>query len=143
MQKNQGRIFFFGMIIVVIVLFFYIQDKDTLFTQFTTQFSDVNWDEMEEVNIVKNSVPIILLEDLGDYCIVYAKAFELIIDHQYFVRSGDLIRELNYDRENATITIACEMLQGEKSRLHVWYVLEEAEKHAEKYEYFITVWEET
>ena len=143
MEKKQSKIFFFGMIIVVIAIFFYVQDKDTLFTQFTSQFSDVNWDEVKEVDIVKNSVPIILLEDQGDQCIVNANAFELIIDHQYFVRSSDLIRELNYDRESSTLTIACDMLVGEKSRLHVWYALEEAEKHAEKYEYFVTVWEET
>jgi len=35
------------------------------------------------------------------------------------------------------------MIVGEKSRLNVWYMLEESPNHPTKYEYFITEWEET
>jgi len=146
MRKNKEIIFFIGMVIVVIAGFFYVQDKNTLFTQLTDkaseQFSDVNWNEVLSRNIVKNSIPIVLISDHGDQCIVDAKNFYLIVDHNYFERSDDLIRELNYDRENNVLTIACDMLQGEKSRLNVWYALEESERHANKYQYFVTVWEE-
>jgi len=146
MKKKRDIIFFIGMIIIVIAGFFYVQDKNTIFTQLTDQVSEqlsgVNWNEVLPRNIVKNSIPIVLISDHGDQCIMDAGNFELIIDHSYFVRSGDLSRELNYDRENNVLTIACDMLQGEKSRLNVWYALEESESHANKYEYFVTVWEE-
>jgi len=151
MKKKKEIIFFIGMVIIVIAGFFYVQDKNTMFTQLTgqvseqlsEQLSDVNWNEVTQRNIVKNSIPIVLITDHGDQCIVDAGDFNLIIDHNYFERSGDLIRELNYDRENNVLTIACYMLQGEKSRLNVWYVVEESETHANKYEYFVTAWEET
>ncbi len=146
MRKNKEIIFFIVMVIVVIAGFFYVQDKNTMFTQLTgqvsEQLSDVNWNEVFERNIVKNSIPIVLISDHGNQCIVDAKNFYLIVDHNYFERSDDLIRELNYDRENNVLTIACDMLQGEKSRLNVWYALKESERHANKYEYFVTVWEE-
>ncbi len=67
----------------------------------------------------------------------------MIIDHQYFVRSDELANKLQFDRENQTFILPCDELAGEKSRLNVWYVIPEAKKHAEKYEYFITEWEET
>jgi len=147
MKKKKEIIFFIVMVIMVIAGFFYVQDKDTMFTQLTgevsEQLSDVNWDEVLPRNIVKNSIPIVLIADQGDECIVDAGDFNLIVYHNYFVRSDDLIRELNYDQENNVLTIACDMLQDEKSRLNVWYALEESESHANKYEYFVTIWEET
>jgi len=146
MRKNKEIVFFIGMVIVVIAGFFYVQDKNTLFTQLTgevsEQFSDVKWNEVLPRNIVKNSVPIVLISDHGNQCIVDAKDFYLIVDHNYFLRSDELVRELNYDRENSELTIACDMLQGEKSRLNIWYALDESERHANKYDYFVTVWEE-
>ena len=146
MRKNKEIIFFIGMVIVVIAGFFYVQDKNTLFTQLTDkaseQLSDVNWNEVLPRNIVKNSVPIVLISDHGNQCIVDTKDFYLITDHNYFLRSDELVRELNYDRENNVLTIACDLLKGEKSRLNVWYALEESERHANKYQYFVTIWEE-
>lgn len=147
MKKKKELLFLIGMIIVVIAGFFYVQDKSTIFTQLTgqlsEQLSDVNWDEVKPRNIVQNSIPITLISDQGNQCVVSADNFDIIVDHVYFVQSNDLIRELNYDRENNVLTIACDMLQGEKSRLNVWYALEESENHANKYQYFVTTWEET
>jgi len=143
MTNRNEKIFVLGMVGLVLFAFFYIQSEDSIFTFVVDQFTKVSWDEITERNIVKNSIPIILISNQGNQCLVDAKDFDLIIDHQYFVRSDALIRALNYDRENKVLTIACDILQGEKSRLNVWYALEEAEKHPNKYEYFVTVWEET
>ena len=34
------------------------------------------------------------------------------------------------------------MLEGDKSRLNVWYVIEESSTHSKKFQYFVTPWEE-
>jgi len=106
-------------------------------------FSAPIWDEVRERDIVKNSIPIIYQENLkGGDCSVYAENFDIIIEHKYFVRGEELADKLNYDKEKNTLIISCDKLYGEKSRLNVWYVLEESPKYPEKYEYFITKWEE-
>ena len=105
-------------------------------------FTAPNWDEVHERNIVKNSIPIELLDETNQGCTVIATNFNQIIDQNYFVRSDQLANELKYDRENDTLIIPCELIQNEKSRLNVWFAITESPKHAEKYEYFITDWEE-
>ena len=142
MTKKQEKIFALVMGIVVILGLVYFQDSNTLFNQAIDQFSPVDWDEIEERHIVKNSIPIILLEEIGDQCKVSSKKFNLIVDHEYFIHSDELVQKLNYDRENGTLLIACDLLLGEKSRLNVWYVVEESPIHAEKFEYFVTAWNE-
>jgi hypothetical protein len=142
MPKNQ-KIFVIVAVGLVIIGLFYSFNSDTVFSKFFEQFDPVDWDEVKPREIVKNSIPIILVEDIDGKCKVHGEKFDLLIDHQYFVRSNELAEKLQYDRENKTLIIPCEELQGEKSRLNVWYVIPEAEKHATKYEYFITEWEET
>ena len=143
MANRNEKIFVLGMVGLVLFAFFYIQNDESVFTFVVDKFTKVNWDEIKERNIVKNSIPITLISDQGSQCLVNAENFDLIVDHEYFVRSDVLIRELNYDRENNVLTIACDMLQGEKSRLNVWYALEETKRYSNNYEYFVTAWEET
>ena len=57
------------------------------------------------------------------------------------MRSAELANELNFDRDSATLTLNCNLLAGEKSRLDIWYVTEESGKDSKKYEYWITPWE--
>jgi len=141
--KKNDLLFLLGIgVVIVLVLMFTSVEKSMLFV-FLEQFSKVDWNEVKERNIVKNSIPIIFLEEKGSSCIVNADNFDLIISHEYFERSTDLERELNYDGENKTLLVSCDLLDGEKSRLHVWYALKESEKHATKYGYFITPWNVT
>ena len=128
---------------LVIFTLIYVQVPNSLLNSVLNQFAEVNWDEVKERDIVKNSIPITLLENLGDKCKVDAHNFDYIIDHEYFIRANELARELNYDRENATLLLPCDRLEGEKSRLNVWYALEESPKHSKKYQYFVTQWTET
>jgi len=141
-SKNQ-KIFVIIAIGLVVVGAYYSINSDTLFGKFLDQFSPVNWDEVRERDIIKNSIPIILLETKNSDCKVHGEKFDLIIDHQYFIRSNELVQKLQYDREEKTLIIPCDELVGEKSRLNVWYMLEESPNHPTKYEYFITEWEET
>ncbi len=139
---NQ-KIIFFILLPIVIVISFYFYSSDSITGTIYEYFSEPVWDEVLERNIVKNSIPIIYQANLnGGNCSVYAEKFDVIIEHKYFVRGEELADKLNYDKEKNTLIISCDKLDGEKSRLNVWYVLEESPKHPEKYEYFITKWEE-
>ena len=142
-SKKNDLMFLIAIGIVVILVLIFAPIEKSMFFVFLEQFSKVDWNEVKERNIVKNSIPIIFLEEKGSSCIVNADNFDLIISHEYFERSADLERELNYDSESATLLVSCDLLDGEKSRLHVWYALKESEKHATKYEYFITPWNVT
>ncbi len=141
--KKNDLMFLIAIGIVIILVLIYMPIEKSMFGVFLEQFSKVDWNEVKERNIVKNSIPIIFLEEKGSSCIVNADNFDLIISHEYFERSADLERELNYDSESETLLVSCDLLDGEKSRLHVWYALKESEKHATKYEYFITPWNVT
>ena len=143
MNKKEQKIFVIAMGVLVILAFIYVPQSNTLFGSFFESFSEPNWNEVSERNIVKNSIPIILLEEQGTKCLVNAEKFDVIIDHQYFVRGNELERELNYDRTDKTLLLSCDLLKGEKSRLNIWYATEEAKKHSKKYQYFITPWDES
>ena len=141
MNKKEQKIFVIAMGVLVIFAFLYVPQSNTLFGSFFESFSEPNWNEVSERNIVKNSIPVILVEKKGTECKVQAEKFDVIIDHYYFIRGNELAKELNYDRANETLLISCNLLKGEKSRLNIWYATEEAEKHAKKYQYFVTIWD--
>ncbi|MEW6043148.1 MAG: hypothetical protein AB1608_02690 [Thermoproteota archaeon] len=143
MKKKDEMIFVTGIIVLIIIVLIYVPIENTYLGLFLEQFTEVEWDEVLDRNIVKNAIPITLLVNKGDRCVVSAPTFDLIIDHPYFKRSAELASMLNYDRQTQTLTIPCDMMPHEKSKLHVWYVLEESPKHSKKYQYFITPWNET
>lgn len=142
MKPRDQKIFVIIAAGLVIVGLFYSLNSESLFGKFLEQVGPVGWDEVKPREIVKNSIPLTVLEDIDGKCKVHGEKFDMIIDHQYFVRSDELANKLQFDRESKTLILPCKELTGEKSRLNVWYVIPEAEKHATKYEYFITEWEE-
>lgn len=141
MKKKEISILAIGATLLVIA-YFYLDTSNTLFGVITNPITPVNWDEVRPREIVKNSIPIQLLEKNDNSCKVSAETFDLIINHQYFVKSAELADKLKYDSDAKTLIIPCDKLQGDKSWLNVWYVIPEAPKHALKYEYFVTQWEE-
>jgi len=143
MATRNEKYFVVGMAALVVFAFFYMQDKESLVSEFFDRFASPDWDEVSPRNIVKNSIPITLLESNGSHCKVEAMRFNDIIDHPYFVKGEQLADELNHNREQNTLTIPCEKLDAEKSELVIWYATEEAGKHATKYQYWINPWEET
>ena len=140
MSKKQEKIFVIAIVVLIIFSFIYLQESNTLFNSILGQFSEVDWEEVKERDIVKNSIPIDLIEKINGKCMMSAQKFDLIVDHEYFIRANELELELEFDRENKTIVISCDMLEGDKSRLNVWYVIEESSTHSKKFQYFVTPW---
>jgi len=142
MSKKQEKIFVIAIVVLIIFSFIYLQESNTLFNSILGQFSEVDWEEVKDREIVKNSIPIELIEKINGKCMMSTQKFDLIVDHEYFIRANELELELEFDRENKTIVISCDVLEGDKSRLNVWYVIEESPTHSKKFQYFVTPWSE-
>ena len=123
--------------IAIIAAFFYLDIDNSLFGKVTEPLKPLNFDEVHPRSIVKNAVPIFLLEQDGNSCTVYSEKFTLITNHTYFVRSQELIDKLQYDHDDKTLTLPCNDIPEEKSRLEVWYVIPESDTHATKYDYWV------
>lgn len=138
------KIFVIVMIGLVIFAFFFLAKPDTLLGSVIHDFSPPDWDEVIPRHIVKQSIPITFLEKNGENCLVKADKFDIIIGHQYFVRGGDLAAELNFDNEEDTLEIKCytHLLFEGKSRLVIWYAVEESPLHSKKFEYWVIPWED-
>ena len=139
-KKKEISILVIGAVLLV-GAYFYLDTSDSLFGVVTSSFEPVDWDEVLPRNIVKNSIPIELLDTNGNSCTVTGKNFVMITQHQYFIRNQEVTEKLQYDVQEETLVVPCNELQGEKSRLNVWYVVEESPKHPMKWEYFITAWD--
>jgi len=103
-------------------------------------FSEPNWEQIHPLYVVKNSIPVTIVESSNDNCLLTAKNFDIIIDHKYFKRGEELAQTLNYDRESETIQLSCNSLKDEKSQLNIWYVTEDSPKHSNKFQYFLSDW---
>ena len=107
-------------------------------TIFTDYFLQIN-----PHDVVKNSLVLTLLEKTDSNCKLSAENLDNVIEHQYFVRGKEFAQAINYDLKNSTVILPCEMIGDEKSRLHVWYIIEESPRHGGKYKYFVTPWNDT
>ncbi len=143
MTKRNDKFFVIGAAVLVVFAFFYMQDKNSLLSEFFEFYAPPDWDEVSPRDLVKNSIPITLIGVDDGGCAVEAMRFNDIIDHRYFVKGEQLADELNYKRELNRLTIPCEKLDAEKSELVIWYATEEAGKHATKYQYWIKEWNNT
>ncbi len=143
MKKKDQKIFLIAMVALVLITFFFFQSSDSLLGSWLEQYSEPNWDEVPEKHIVKNSIPITILEENNGKCKVTAQKFDIIIEHSYFIRGNELAEKLNYEKGDETLVLPCDLLEDEKSRLNVWYAVEESSKHSKKYQYFITSWDES
>ena len=131
-----------GLIVIASAILIFATNENSIVFLTFNQYAPVVWDEVFERNIVRSSIPIEVVLKENNNCIVTAKNFDTILDHQYFVRSNEIIEKLKYDRTNETLSVSCDILKGDKSRLNVWFVVEESDVHSNKYEYFVTPWEE-
>lgn len=138
-KKKETAYLVIGAVLLV-AAYFYLDTSDTLFGVVSDQILPVNWDEVHTRDTVKNSIPIVLLDTSGNSCTVIGKNFEMITNSPYFDRNHEVTEKLQYDAQEETLVVPCDELQGEKSRLNVWYVVEEAPQHGLKWEYFITAW---
>lgn len=142
-KRKKEIAFVAAMAVIAVAVFFYTQDKNTLFSELIAPIKPVEWDDVFEREIVKSVIPITIMEESGNTCTVKAERFATIIDHVYFVKGEQLAKELNFDRENETLTLSCDKLAGDTSELKIWYVTKESAKHPTKYQYWISSWNNT
>jgi len=143
MNKKQEKIFVLVAVSVVIVVFVFAPWQNSYFGFFVDNFSEPNWNELNPHDVVKNSVSLTLIEKTDNSCKMSAENLNSVIEHQYFVRGQEFAQAVKFDAKNNTVVLPCEMIDGEKSRLHVWYIKEEATKHGGTYKYFVTPWNDT
>ena len=145
---NKTKLFIVGAVVLVVVLFSvsyysgYLEH--TVFMILVDQFTEPNWDEIQEKHIVRSSIPIIVIEKQNTKCVVSALKFGDIVNHQFFPKGAELANKLSYDDDAKTLTLSCdEIPDEEKSRLNIWYATPESQRYAERYSYFVTPWEPT
>ena len=143
MNKKQEKIFVLVAVAFVIVVFVFAPWQNSYFGLFVDNFSEPNWNDLNPHDVVKNSVSLTLMEKTDTNCKMSAENLNSVIEHQYFVRGKEFAQAVKYDAKNNTVVLPCEMIDGEKSRLHVWYIKEEAPKHGGTYKYFVTPWNDT
>ena len=143
MVNIKGIIFVVIALGLVIYAVLTLPIEDSMLFAIIPDLTPLNWDEVKSREMIRNAIPITTIQEDNGKCKVDATGLGVILDHAYFVKSDQLASKLNFDRAEETITVACSELHGEKSKLHIWYVVEEAAKHATKYQYWITEWEET
>ena len=115
MKKLPQIIFLSASICLVIFGFIYALNSDTLFGTFLESLKPVKWNEIISRNIVKNAIPIEILEIQNGICNIKAENFELILNAPEFNKSQELARELNYDNSTKTIKMSCDKIPGEKT----------------------------
>ena len=136
-MKRDDIIFLSIAIIVAGIIIVNITSENTILGVITESITEPKWDELKPRDIVKNTIPITVLEKNGN-CLVSAEKLDIIFDHADFIQSDKLERELNYDREKNTIKIGCGELIDDTMNFHIWFVIPEASKSAERFTYFIT-----
>ena len=142
-MKHLDKVFVIIAIIIVGIVLVYGPWEKSVIGIIFEPFIEPDWEKIIEHDLVKSSVIISMTEKNGSTCLVEAAKIHDIINHSYFVKSNEFGEKINYNNSTNVITIPCNELQGDESRLHVWYVVKEAPEHAEKYKYFITAPEET
>ena len=143
MNKKQEKIFVLVAVAVVVAVFVFGPWKNSYFGLFVDTLREPNWNDLNPHDVVKNSVPLILIEKTGTTCKMSAENLGNVIEHQYFVHGQEFAQAVKFDTKNETVVLPCEMIDGEKSRLHVWYIIEEAPRFGGKYKYFVTPWDDT
>jgi len=114
-----------------------VSSNDTILGTILESSLEPEWEELPPRNIVKNTIPITLLERNNE-CLVTAKLLDKIIEQEDFTQGDKLANKLNYDDKEQTIKIRCEELVGETSNLHIWFIIPDSPKYADRFTYFIT-----
>lgn len=143
MNKRQEKIFVLVAVAIVIAIFIFTSWSNSYFGFLVDTVIGPNWDELNPHDVVKNVIPITLIEKLDNNCKMSAENLENVIGHQYFIMGEEFAKAVNYDIKNKTIVLPCEMIKDEKLRLHVWYIKEDAPRHGGTYKYFVTPFDDT
>ena len=136
MKKKDIAVLIVSIAIAGIILTNY-SSKNTIVGMITDPFEEPEWDKIKPRDIVKNTIPITLLERNGE-CLVTANKLNVILDQTEFTHPDELASKLNYDDTEQTIKIRCEELVGETSNLHIWFIIPDSPLDAGKFIYFVT-----
>ena len=137
-MKHLDKVFvLIGAILVVIVFVFGPWEKSYVGV-ILDPIIEPDWEKIHPLYLVKSSTMLTLIEKNGNDCLVEGTKIWDIINHPYFLKANEFGKKINFKNTTNVITIPCHELQGDESRLHVWFVAEEAPEHAGKYKYFIT-----
>ncbi|MGQ0795787.1 MAG: hypothetical protein ACT4N5_06365 [Nitrosopumilaceae archaeon] len=142
MNKKQEKIFVLAATGVVVIIFIFGPWQNSYLGLFVDTIAGPNWDKLSPHDIVKNEIPLTLITKFDGSCKMSAENLGNVIEHQYFVRGQEFANKVRFDPIDSSIVIPCEMNYGERSRLHVWYVKEEATKYGGEFKYFVTPWSE-
>lgn len=145
-MKRLDVIFVMLASVLVVAVMFYLPTPNSFFGSILYDyFSEPVWDQIPPKYIVKNSIPVYVIDQNGtinNECVVSAHNFNLIIDHPYFKRADELAKNLKYDKAKETMILSCNDLIGNVSRFNVWYVTEESPKYPAKFQYFVTQYDD-
>ena len=136
---QQSKIIFFVLIVAVALTLVLIPWYDySILGKVLEPIMPADWEKISEKNIVTNTVLLSLVEERSDGCLVYSNRLSSMFDHDYFIRSSEMQKQLQYNEGDQTLVVPCENMQDEQLRLHLRYILQEAPKDGTKYEYYFT-----
>jgi len=142
-MKHLDKLFVLIAVILVGIVFAYGPWEKSYVGVIFEPFIEPDWENIHPLYLVKSSTIITMIEKNGNDCLVEGAKIWDIMNHPYFLKVNEFGEKINYNNSTNVITIPCQELQGDESRLHVWYITEEAPKDAGKYKYFITAVEKT
>jgi len=136
---QQHKIIFFVLIVVVALTFMFIPWYDySILGKVIEPIMPADWENISERNTVENTVLLSLIEERREGCLVYSDRLSSMFDHDYFIHSSEMQKQLQYNEGAQTLVVPCENMQDEQLRLHLRYVKQEAPKDGTKYEYTFT-----
>ena len=142
-MKHLDKVFVLIAAILVVIVFVYGPWEKSYVGVIFDPFIKPDWEKIQEHHLIKSSTILTMIEKNGNDCLVEGAKILDIINHPYFLKANEFGKKINFKNTTNIITIPCQELQGDESRLHVWFVAEEAPEHAGKYKYFITAVDET
>ena len=126
MSKTYEKIFVVAAAAMVIVALFYFPLSNSYLGFLLKSFEEPEWETISPKYIVKNSLLISQIENDGEKCKLSAKRLDGIVEHQFFTQANDFTNKVNYNSNDETIELPCNILPEKESRLHVWYVTEDS-----------------
>jgi len=137
-MKHLDKVFVLIAAILVVIVFVYGPWEKSYVGVILDPIIEPDWEKIQEQHLIKSSTMLTMIENNGNDCLVEGAKISDIINHPYFLNANEFGKKINFKNNTNVITIPCHKLQGDESRLHVWFVAEEAPEHAGKYKYFIT-----
>ncbi len=137
-MRHLDKVFVLIAAILVVIVFVYGPWEKSYVGVILDPIIEPDWGKIQEQHLIKSSTMLTMIENNGNDCLVEGAKISDIINHPYFLNANEFGKKINFKNTTNVITIPCHKLQGDESRLHVWFVAEEAPEHAGKYKYFIT-----